>query len=206
MRRSDREIENRREIDEILHGAEVLHLAFAVDGGPYVIPISFGYDGTSLYIHTAKVGRKIDCIGANPRICFQVERGVRLVTDPEDACAWSFAFESVIGYGVVSELMEAEERTRGLNLIMRHYSERSWDFDPGVMTATRVWRIAIEFGHRKEIGRKGRGLTSGVCFRGVMACVGVLLGPFLARKIRRQATDEFANLKALCEQGREGTT
>jgi nitroimidazol reductase NimA-like FMN-containing flavoprotein (pyridoxamine 5'-phosphate oxidase superfamily) len=144
VRRSDREIENRQEIDEILHGAEVLHLGFAVDGEPYVIPISFGYDDTCLYIHTAKAGRKIDCIGANPRICFQAERGVRLATDPEDACAWSFAFESVIGYGDVVELTHPDEKALGLNHIMRHYSERSWDFDPGVMTATRVWRISIE--------------------------------------------------------------
>jgi nitroimidazol reductase NimA-like FMN-containing flavoprotein (pyridoxamine 5'-phosphate oxidase superfamily) len=144
VRRSDRETEDRREIDEILHGALVCHLAFAVDGEPYVVPISFGYDDTCLYIHTAKEGRKIDCIGANPRVCFQVERGVRLVTDPEDACAWSFAFESVIGYGVVSELKDPGERTRGLNHIMRHYSGKDWEFDPGVMTATRVWRISIE--------------------------------------------------------------
>ena len=144
MRRRDREIEGRKEIDDVLHGAEVLHLGFAVDGDPYVVPISFGYDGTGLYIHTAKEGRKIDCSGANPRVCFQVERDVRLVTDPEDACAWSFAFESVIGYGEVIELTDPEEKALGLNHVMRHYSGKDWDFDPGVMTATRVWRISIE--------------------------------------------------------------
>jgi nitroimidazol reductase NimA-like FMN-containing flavoprotein (pyridoxamine 5'-phosphate oxidase superfamily) len=144
VRRHDREVESRQEIDEILHGAKVLHIAFAVDREPYVVPISFGYDGTSLYIHTAKEGRKIDCIDANPRVCFQVERNVRMVTDSEDACAWSFVFESVIGHGVVSELSDPEKRSHGLNHIMRHYSGKEWEFDPSALSNTRVWRIWIE--------------------------------------------------------------
>jgi nitroimidazol reductase NimA-like FMN-containing flavoprotein (pyridoxamine 5'-phosphate oxidase superfamily) len=144
LRRSDREVTSRREIDEILHRALVCHLAFAVDGEPYAIPISYGYDGHSIYIHTANEGRKIDCIGANPRVCFQVEHGVRLVSHPEDACAWSFSFESVIGYGEVVELTAVEDKAAGLNQIMLHYSDRSWSFDPAMLAATRVWEIPIE--------------------------------------------------------------
>jgi nitroimidazol reductase NimA-like FMN-containing flavoprotein (pyridoxamine 5'-phosphate oxidase superfamily) len=153
MRRQDREIVSRREIDEILHGAQVLHLAFAVESEPYVIPISFGYDGECLYLHTAKAGRKINRIAANPRICFQVERNVSLVTDPEDACAWSFAFESVIGYGVVEELTDPDARNLGLNHIMRHYSGKEWEFGEVALASTRVWRIRVESvaGKRSEV-------------------------------------------------------
>ena len=96
MRRTDKEITCRSEIDEIIHGCQVCHVGFAVDGEPYVVPVSFGYDGVALYFHTARDGRKIDFISANPRVCLQFERDVNLVTSETDACKFTFSFESVI--------------------------------------------------------------------------------------------------------------
>ncbi len=144
MRRTDRTIQSRQELDDVLQGSLVCHLGFAAHGRPYVVPLSFGYDGTSLYIHTAAEGKKIDCIRANATVCFQVERNVRLVPDRENACGWTFAFESVIGYGEVSELTDPEEKAYGLNQIMVHYSRKEWQFETDVFAATRVWRIAID--------------------------------------------------------------
>ena len=45
MRRTDREISSRERIDEIIRGCEVCHLGKADGGEPYVVPVSFGYDG-----------------------------------------------------------------------------------------------------------------------------------------------------------------
>lgn len=143
MRRNDKEIVDRAEIDAIIRGSRVCRLAFAVADEPYVVPVSFGYDGRYLYFHTAGTGRKIDCITANNRVCFELERNVQLVTHPDKACKWSFSFESVIGYGTVHELRSTEERTAGLNQIMIHYSGREWEFDPAVLATTRVWRVEI---------------------------------------------------------------
>jgi nitroimidazol reductase NimA-like FMN-containing flavoprotein (pyridoxamine 5'-phosphate oxidase superfamily) len=144
MRRSDREITARSEIDEIIHGCQICHLACAVDGDPYVVPVSFGYDGSAVYFHTSRDGKKIDFISANPRVCLEFERKVNLVTNDSDACKWSFTFESAIGYGFAKELLDAEERAYGLNQIMLHYSGREWQFNSSVLANTRVWRVPIE--------------------------------------------------------------
>ena len=144
MRRRDKEITSRSEIDAIIRAATVCHLAFAAGGEPYVIPISFGYDGDALYIHTAKAGKKIDCIEHNNRVCFAVEANVRLEADQRDACKWTFSFESAIGYGTVTELTAPEAKADGLNRIMEHYSGREWEMDEASLATTRVWRIAIE--------------------------------------------------------------
>ena len=144
MRRRDREIRDREEIDAIIRGCVVCHVAFAVKNEPYLVPLSFGYDGGSLYFHTAGTGRKLDCIAANNRVCFQLERDVRLVEHPERACEWTFSFESVVGYGVIHELESDVERARGLNEIMKHYSGRDWPFGPADMAGTRVWQLEIE--------------------------------------------------------------
>ena len=144
MRRTDKEIENRTEIDTIIRGCDVIRLAFAVDNEPYVVPLSFGYDGTCLYFHTARTGRKIDCIAANPRVCFEMERDVRLIEHPQKPCNWSFSFESVIGFGTVRELQAPEDKERSLNQIMEHYAGRQWPFDPSDTKGVRVWHLAIE--------------------------------------------------------------
>jgi len=144
MRRHDREITNRQEIHEIIRSALVCRIALADGNEPYVVPVSFGFDGDAIYIHTAKSGRKIEFIEANSRVCFELEANVSLQADDRDACKWTFAFESVIGYGTITELETAEDRIRGLNQIMFHYSGREWDIDDAATATTRVWRIDIE--------------------------------------------------------------
>ena len=82
----------RAEIDTILHAAQVCRLAFALANEPYLVPVSFGYDGCSLNFHTAYAGHKTDCLEANPRVCFEVEHNVHLRTHPTQACRCSFSF------------------------------------------------------------------------------------------------------------------
>ncbi len=157
MRRRDKEISSRAEIDAVISSAVVCRLAFARDNEPYVVPISFGYDGEAIFIHTAGKGRKIDFIQANNRVCFEFEAGVELRTDDDEACAWTFNFQSVIGYGSVTEIEDPADKTRGLNHIMRHYSGREWNIELPAVTTTRVWRIDIESvtGKRSTESSKG---------------------------------------------------
>ena len=144
MRRSDREVTDLASIHAIVDACLVCRVGLAVDGEPYVVPVSFGFDGESVYFHTALDGRKIDMMAANPRVCVQFERGVELVTDPEDACAWTFHYESVIGFGSVVELIDEPDKSRGLNQIMKHYSGRDWVLDPARLASTRVWRVDLD--------------------------------------------------------------
>lgn len=144
MRRSDKEISERSEMDAIIRSAQICRLAFAADNEPYMVPISFGYDGKALYFHTALSGRKIDFVLANSRVCFEFEGQSELVDHPDIACKWTYAFESVIGYGEMLELTKPEDKIHGLNQIMRQYSGREWPMDAKAITGTRIWRLEIE--------------------------------------------------------------
>ena len=144
MRRRDKEIPSRGEIDAIIRGCQVCRLAFAVENEPYIVPVSFGYDGAALFFHTAATGRKIDFLEANNRVCFEFERNVRLQTHPETACKWTFAFESVIGYGTVSELIGPVEKSRGLDQVMLQYSDEQWELTASLLDKTRVWQLVID--------------------------------------------------------------
>jgi len=148
MRKKEREITQRTEIDAILAGSPVCRIAFAVAGEPYLVPLSHGYDAdaNALYVHTAVEGRKIACIEANPRVCFEVERDVRVKAGDERGCSWGLFYESVVGYGTFRELTDPVERDRALRCIMRQQSGRddAWTFAPKVLDLTRVWAIEIE--------------------------------------------------------------
>jgi nitroimidazol reductase NimA-like FMN-containing flavoprotein (pyridoxamine 5'-phosphate oxidase superfamily) len=144
MRRKDRQITEREQIDAVIRGCTVCHLALAVDNEPYVLPIAFGYDGHSLYIHTAIAGKKIDLMSKNPRVGFAMERNVRLVTSESDPCRFSFAYESVMGSGTVHELEDPRDKCCALDWIMRQYSPGQWRYEPEKLRQVRIWRIAIE--------------------------------------------------------------
>ncbi len=143
MRRTDKEIADRRQMDEIIRGSLVCRVAVAKDNAPYIVPVSFGYDGAAIYLHTAPEGKKIGCFEANPQVCFEFERDVELRRDPQNACKWTFSFESVIGYGTISELVEPAQKEHALNEIMRQYSGRAWPFESASVARVRVWKITI---------------------------------------------------------------
>jgi len=92
MRRTDREIHSRETIDQIIAAAGVCRLGLSNRDQPYIVPVSFGYDGKAIYFHTATEGRKIDYMTANPRVCFEMEQDVRVIRNEELACKWGPIF------------------------------------------------------------------------------------------------------------------
>jgi len=143
MRRTDKEIESREEVDEIIRGSDVCRIALAMDNMPYIVPVSFGYDGGSIYLHTAREGKKIDYFKNNNSVCFEFERNVKLIKDTNNACKWSFSYESVIGFGTIHELESLEQRAIGLNKIMVRYSGKEWVFGEDKLNDIRVWKIGV---------------------------------------------------------------
>jgi len=144
MRRTDKEITESVLISQIIEACHVCRLGLAHNNIPYVLPVSFGYDGKAIYFHTANEGRKLVFIAANNRVCFEFEHDVQLVRHDSSPCKWTFSFQSVIGYGTVVELADMTEKIEGLNHIMRHYSGREWPIVAKATEDIRVWKIAIE--------------------------------------------------------------
>lgn len=144
MRRTDKEINDRQLIDWIIENAQVCHLGLCWDGQPYVVPISFGYDGDHLYLHTAPEGTKIDFWTSNPNVCFEMEHDLHLIPHDHQACSWGQSFYSVIGFGVIEEVTGLEQKAFALNQIMHHYSGRDWELPAVSLAQTRVWQIAIK--------------------------------------------------------------
>jgi nitroimidazol reductase NimA-like FMN-containing flavoprotein (pyridoxamine 5'-phosphate oxidase superfamily) len=150
MRRNDREIKDRKEIDNIIKRCRVCHLALCDDGQPYIVPLNFGYDGSFLYFHTAPEGRKIDIIKRNNRVGFEFDILHDIVT-AEKACGWGAKYESVIGSGTAEIVDGLAAKKEALEWIMRQYGSGTWDFPEEILKKTLVFRVQIN-----EISGKAR--------------------------------------------------
>jgi hypothetical protein len=132
-------------MDAIVHEARVLHLAMWDGREPYLVPLSFGYDGDSVYFHTATSGRKIDVFRSHPEVCFEVEAGVEAKEAGVLACGWSAHYRSVIGYGRVEAVEDAAGKLAALKVIMRKYSGRDdHTYDGQSVARTAIWRVHID--------------------------------------------------------------
>mgnify|MGYP003309037999 CR=1 FL=1 len=103
MRRKDREITNEADIRAILGKAQILHLAMIDGDRPYVVPLHYGYtmeNGVlTLYLHSAKEGRKLDVLQKNGRVAFVLETDVASISGGEIPCKYGAAYASVMGEG-----------------------------------------------------------------------------------------------------------
>jgi len=144
MRRNDKKISKRSEIDEVIKKANVCRLAFAKENIPYLVPVSFGYDGKNIFIHTAKTGRKIEFIEQNNRVCFEFDTDVKTIGDEKIPCKWTSAYKSIIGYGKLVELTTFDEQSLAINQIMQQYSGKEWHFDEQMLERVRLWKIEID--------------------------------------------------------------
>jgi hypothetical protein len=154
MRRHDKEITDRQPIDAIIHKASVCRIALCDGDVPYIVPMCFGYDGTSLFLHSATEGRKIDMLRKNPRVCFEFDADCEVLAS-EKPCSFSMRYRSVIGTGRASFVEGPEERHRALKLIMGQYSDRAFGRIDDTGKRFVIFRVEID-----EITGKQSGFSS----------------------------------------------
>jgi len=142
MRRKDREIVDRQDLDAIISRAQTLFLAMADHNVPYVIPLSFGYDGTHFYFHTANQGLKLDFLRKNPAVCFALTGHV-YYESVMTSCDAGTQFESVVGRGTCAIVTDPAEKALGLDILLAHYTASRIEYPPAALAATTIVKITI---------------------------------------------------------------
>jgi nitroimidazol reductase NimA-like FMN-containing flavoprotein (pyridoxamine 5'-phosphate oxidase superfamily) len=90
------------EIEATLRRHRVGRIGCSANDRPYVVPITYAYDGTFVYGYSA-VGRKIAIMREQPLVCFEVD-------EIDGDSAW----RSVIAEGRYEELVDEEARRDAL--------------------------------------------------------------------------------------------
>lgn len=143
MRRGEKEITDRKGIDEIISRAKVCRLGLVDGEEAYIVPVCFGYDGESLFFHGAAAGRKMAILARRQRLCFEID-AFGGVVEGEAACALTAHYHSVIGWGHAEILTDRQEKRRGLSLVLARYTRREPVFPDGAIDGTAVVRVRIE--------------------------------------------------------------
>jgi nitroimidazol reductase NimA-like FMN-containing flavoprotein (pyridoxamine 5'-phosphate oxidase superfamily) len=151
MRRSEQEIKSRAEIDAVIRSCQVCRLGLCDDGQPYIVPMSFGYDGESLYFHCANEGRKLDILRRNPRVCVELDVVTRML-EADNACGWDMAYRSVMGTGTVEFLDDPKDKLVGLKCLIAQYSDRDLPFSEKGVERVCVFRVRLESVTGKQSG------------------------------------------------------
>lgn len=159
FRRTDRQVTDIGEILEIAGKCRVIRLAMTdSDGRLYIVPMNYGYEYAggvlSIYLHSAKSGRKLDIIKSNPNIAFELDcdNGVSCGELP---CSATCYYESITGTGRAELLEAAEEKARALELLMRNVTGRVFTFDEEAVNSVAVIKVTADSFTCKR--HKGRG-------------------------------------------------
>lgn len=142
MRRKDKEITDSAAIEKIIQEAQICRLAMVDGGRPYMVPLSFGYEGDSLYFHSGHKGMKMDILRTNPTVCFEMDIQGNVLED-DKACHWTVQYRSVIGFGKVEFLEEADEKRDAFQIIMAHYSDRVFEFSDEMLKSVALLKVKI---------------------------------------------------------------
>ena len=148
MRRKDRAITSLRDITDIVDKAQILHLALVDDGCPYVVPLHYGYvqerNMYVFYMHSANEGHKLDLIKENSNVCIELECDVEMISGGNVPCKYGASYKSFIGRGRAEIVDDAQEKVKGLNILMLHQTGKEFDIDEAMASSVTVIRVRVE--------------------------------------------------------------
>ena len=98
-----------------------------------------------MFFHGAKEGKKIEIIKNNNNACFEIDCDGKLI-EKEKASNYSYAYKSIIGFGKIFFLETNEEKTNGLNNLMKHQTGKDieYNFTEDELNNVCVYKMIVE--------------------------------------------------------------
>jgi len=156
VREPQRAAYDRDTINRILDEAFLCHVGFVADGQPYVIPTSYGRDGSVLYIHGSAASRMLRNLDKGIPVCVTVTLLDGLVL-ARSVFNHSMNYRSVVILGTATLVGDAAEKVAALRVLSEHILPGRWNDarEPNEkeLKATSVLKIPIdEFSAKVRVG------------------------------------------------------
>ena len=143
MRRSDKEITDRKAIEDIILRSKVCKLAMCEENRPYVVPLCFGFKNNTLYFHSAPKGKKIEILKKNPNVCFEFEILTQIIKSAK-ACKWGMRYRSVIGFGKAGFITDDDLKRQAFDIIMNQYADGSFIYEDALLKSVVIINVEIQ--------------------------------------------------------------
>ena len=133
MRQASRQVRNIDQLHAIVEACHTVRIGALDEEGMFIVPMSFGYDWAdpespgnnaptprlALWVHSAPEGRKAELFNREPRVAIEMDIEDGVIEGPY-ACAYSYAYRSIMGTGTVHRIQGTEAKRYGLTRIMHH--------------------------------------------------------------------------------------
>lgn len=146
MRRKEREVMERKDIEAFLSSERVVRIALSDRTAPYIVPMSFGYEWKGelpvLYLHSALKGRKIELLCENSCVGFELDR-LDALEGGDAGCSWTARYFSIIGEGKLEEVAGNDEKMRALHILLSHQAGRDFPIPEKALSSVLVLRLSV---------------------------------------------------------------
>jgi len=152
MRRSDKEITDKKALEDIILRSKVCKLAMCEQNMPYIVPLCFGFKNNTLYFHSAPKGKKIEILNKNPNVCFEFEIFTQVIKSAK-ACKWGMKYRSVIGFGKAVFIADDNLKRQAFDIIMNQYADGSFIYEEALLKSAVIIKVEIHSltGNQSEI-------------------------------------------------------
>lgn len=126
-RKRDRAATDRAVLDRVLDDGLVCHLGVVLDGAPVVLPLMYGRDGDTMYLHGSTGARSLRAVADGAPVCVTVTH-VDAVVYARSLMHHSMNYRSAVVHGRARVVLDETERTHGLRVLTEHAAPGAWDY------------------------------------------------------------------------------
>lgn len=130
---------SREQMERVLHREVIGRIGCHAEGKTYVVPITYVYDGDSVYGHSAE-GLKLQMMRKNPRVCFEVDHLENLV-NWQSVIAWG-EFEELKGQEALAGMQKLVNRL--MPLMSSETAQPTHGQNAGASGQASIYRIRLE--------------------------------------------------------------
>jgi len=113
-------------VHAILDSALVVSAGFVQDGQPVVVPMIFGREGETIYLHGARKARIIRLLEQTERVCLNVTL-VDGIVFARSTFNSSMNYRSATLFGTPRLVDDRDDKLRGMRIISEHTMPGRWD-------------------------------------------------------------------------------
>ena len=117
---------DRDSVHGVLDAGLYASAAFVQDGQPVVVPMIYGRDGETIYLHGARKARVIRLLEQTGQVCINVTLVDGIVL-ARSAFNSSMNYRSVTVFGTARLVDDTEDKLHGMRVISEHLMAGRWD-------------------------------------------------------------------------------